>query len=149
MSSELFYRVGTSSGTLENGNFFVRGLPPPRQAIYNDHTVRRAQGAGGQSRQGYNNAEVLWERLDSQQANAIRELIETAETTGGQGNGTLWLTLPNTTAGTSGVAWIDVSGIAVMPEWVPTEQGHGVAYENVVLRLNDCTIEAEPSTVAG
>ena len=147
MSTKLYFRIATSLAGLENGNFFVLGLPEPVDADYNDHTTRRPQGGGGESRQGYNNAFVLWDRLDSQQANVLEDLILTAEVTGGQGNGTIYLTLVNTTAGSSGVAWIDISGVAIMPEWTPTPRTFGKAYDNVVLRLNDCTIEAEPSSV--
>jgi hypothetical protein len=145
MSAELFYRIGVSSATLRN--LFARGLPLPQQAVYNDHTNRRPQGGGGQGRHGYNNADILWRRLTAEQANIIYELINTAETTGGQGNGTVWFTLLKTTAESSGPYWIDISGIAIMPEWSPTENGHGVAYENVTLRINNVTVENDPSTV--
>jgi len=148
MTAELYYRIGTSAATLATGgNLFARGLPIPRQAIYNDHSGRRPMGQGGEGRHGYINASLLWDALTVDQASIIRALIATAETSSGNGNGTLWATIPKTTAQSSGIEWIDVSGIAIMPQWIPEERVHGLVYENVVLRLNDCTVEAEPSTI--
>ena len=145
MSGNLFYRIGPAEATLLP--FFARGLPPPTQAVYRNHTTRTPQGGGGEGRHGYNTAEILWVILTAEQAGVLEDLIITAEVTGGNGNGTLWLTLPQTDAESGGASWIDISGIVIMPEWNPVQQTHGMAYENVILRFNNCTEENIPSTV--
>lgn len=145
--SVLFYRIATSSAGLATGNFVVWGLPTPDASPFRDHTTRSQQGGGGEGRHGHNNAEILWNRLTAELAKVIQDLIETAEVTGGQGNGTLHATLPKGLAKSDGASWIDISGVAIMPQWEPTRRLDGLAYDNVILRLNDCTVEADPSTV--
>ena len=143
--SNLYYRIGPLEATLLP--FFARGLPAPTQAIYRNHTTRSPQGGGGEGRHGYNQAEILWDILTADQANIIEDLITTVEATAGQGNATLWLTLPQTDAEPGGASWIDISGIAIMPQWNPAPQSNGLLYENVILRLNNCTEQNIPSTV--
>lgn len=148
MSANLFYRIAITLAGLEKGaNFFLLGLPKPDQVSFNDHAVRRPQGGGGEGRHGHSNIRLLWLRFLAEQANVLRTLIEAAEVTGGQGNGTIYLTLPKTIATSAGVAWVDISGIAIMPPWETLASTDGLVYENVILRLNDVTVEAEPSTV--
>lgn len=140
------YRLATTEAGLSTGaNFFILGLPPPNLPDYRDHAARFPAGRGGESRQGFESVSILWNRLSASQAATLRRLIEAAEVTGGPGNGTLYLTLPKANAG--GVGWIDVSGIALMPEWTP-EGGEAQGYANVLLRLNAVTVENDPSTVA-
>lgn len=138
------YRLSLTLSGLERGaNFFILGLPPPTLPTYADHSARFAAGSGGESRQGYENLSLLWNSLSASQAATLRRIIEAAELIGGQGNGTLYLTLPRANAG---AGWIDVSGVALMPEWQP-EGGEAQGYANVLLRLNAVTVEADPSTV--
>jgi hypothetical protein len=147
ISKSYRFRIATSLAGLETGNFFVLGLPAPQIAFFNDHSTTRSQAQGGTARLGYNVASVLWPRLSMVEASIIQKMIEAVEATGGEGNGTLYLTLPKTLA--SGV-WIDISGIAKRPDWanLVDPDSEGQSYANVRLDLNDCTIEAEPSTVS-
>jgi hypothetical protein len=139
------YRLATTEAGLAKGaNFFILRLPRPDLVTYADHATRFPAGRGGESRQGFESVSVLWNRLSASQAATLRRIIEAAEVTGGQGNGTLYLTLPKANAG--GEYWIDVSGIALMPEWTP-EGGEAQGYVNVLLRLNAVTVENDPSTV--
>jgi hypothetical protein len=139
------YRLATTEAGLATGaNFFILGLPRPDLVTYADHAARFPAGRGGESRQGFEGVSVLWNRLSASQAATLRRKIEAAEVTGGAGNGTLYLTLPSANAG--GLHWLDVSGIALMPEWTP-EGGEAQGYANVLLRLNAVTVENDPSNV--
>lgn len=142
---ECLYRIGTTEALL--AHFVARRIPPPDLVTFQEYTTRRAQSTGGQARQGYANCSVLWGSLTALQARALKKLIETAEASGGSGNGTLWLTIPQSDASHAGQGWVDVSGTAIMPDWEPAQDGHGQLYENVVLRLNNVTVENDPSTV--
>ena len=139
-----YLRIATTEAGLATGNFHVRGLPEPATIILVDHSVKQPQSTGGMARHGYHHASVIWERLTGTQANAIRALIETAEATYGQGNGTLWLTLPRTTGEESGLDLVDISGKAHMPDLQPATVG---LYTGVTLTINNVTVENEPSTV--
>lgn len=145
MTREFLYRIGLNEVGL--AHFVARGLPPADLATFQEYTSRRPQSTGGQARQGYANMSVLWDSLTALQAYTLRKLIDDAETTGGSGNGTLWLTVPQSDASSPGQGWVDVSGIAIMPDWEPVQDSHGTLYENVVLRLNNVTVENDPSTV--
>lgn len=139
------YRLAlTLAGLATGANFFILQLPRPDLVTYADHSARFPAGRGGESRQGFDNLSILWNRLSASQAATVERYIRAAEVIGGQGNGTLYLTLPKANAG--GTVWIDVSGVALMPEWTP-EGSEAGAYGNVLLRLNAVTVEAEPSTV--
>lgn len=146
--SKLFYRIATTQAGLEKGaNFFVRGISEPDLVTFSDHSERKPQSTGGEARQGYTQVSILWNELTAVGARAIKELIESAEVTPGQGQGTLWLTIPRTDAPVTGVSWVDLSGTVIMPQWEPRQRARGLVYENVVLRLNNCTVAATPSTV--
>lgn len=143
MSEALFYRIATTQAALEKGaNFFVIGLPRPDLVTFADHSERVPQSQGGEARQGYINTSLLWLRLDSGQAGVLRGLIEAAEA----GAGLLYLTVPRTDAKHTGVSWVDVSGIPIMPNW-ESLQASPWTYENVTLKLNAVVILATPSTV--
>ena len=143
---DCLYRIALSLAGLETGYFLALHLPPPELVSFQPFSTRRPQSTGGQARQGYKSCSIFWPRLDAQQAYIIQELIEAAETVSGSGNGTLYLTLPRTDASAGGVNWVDVSGVAIMPEWETEGQSNGVTYTNVQFRLNNVTVEAEPSS---
>lgn len=143
---DCYYRIATSQAGLETGYFVGRHLPTPDLVTFQPFSTRRPQSTGGQARQGYLSCSILWPRLDAGQAYIIQGLITAAEATGGSGNGTLYLTLPRADASAGGVNWVDVSGVAVMPQWETDQQTHGATYANVTLRLNNVVIESEPST---
>jgi hypothetical protein len=148
MHNPLYFRIATTKNGLENGaNFFVRDIPPPSDIQFRDHTQTQDVAQGGQSRHGYINAEVSWRRLKSSQATVIRDLVKTVETNDGHGNGTIYLTIPRPDAEHGGLNWIDISGIVRMPEWRATQNGYGIVYDNVTLRVSNITIESTPSSV--
>ena len=143
MSENLFYRIALTQAALETGsNFFVRGLPRPDLVTFADHAERVPKSQGGEARQGYINGSLLWLRLSMDAAGVLRGLIEAAEA----GAGLLYLTVPRVDAKHTGVSWVDVSGIPIMPQW-ENLQGAPFIYENCVLRLNAVTVLATPSTV--
>lgn len=143
MSENLFYRIALTQAGLETGaNFFVRGLPRPDLPTFKDYSERLPKGQGGESRQGYINASLLWLRLDSGAAGVLRGLIESAEA----GSGLIYLTIPRVDAKHTGASWIDLSGTPLMPNW-ENLQGGPFIYENVVFEVNNCTVLATPSTV--
>lgn len=140
-----FYRMGTSLAGLQH--FFILGLPEPQQPFFRDHSVRQPQGLGGEGRHGYLVAMVMWESLNRIQGARVRAQIATVETASGIGNGVLYLTLPRADGSHSGQSWIDVSGRVAMPEFQSVPFGHGILYPNIVLKLNNVTVENDPSTV--
>lgn len=85
--------------------------------------------------------------MDSLQANTLYEIIAAIETTSGQGNATLWLTLPRADASAPGQNWVDVSGIVAMPGWETESQSNGRTYTNVLMTVNDVTVQNEPSNI--
>lgn len=142
------FRIASTLAGLDTGaNFFIRGLPRPQMAQFNDHATRRSQAQGGVARHGYNTAALLFTRLSAAQARTLDALITAAEAAGGVGNGTLYLTLPRTLAAS---VWIDVSGIVERPDWanLVDEGSEGRSYANVRVNFNAVAIEAEPSTVS-
>lgn len=142
-----YYRVATTEVGLNTGYFVGRGLPPPDLVTFEPFSTRRPASQGGESRQGYKSCSILWNRLDALQANIIYELIATVEAASGEGNGTLWLTLPRVDGSAPGINWVDVSGIAQLPAFETEPQSDGWTYPNVILRLNNVTIENEPSNI--
>lgn len=132
---------------MTTGYFLARGLPPPELPIFEPFSTRRPASQGGESRQGYKSISLLWNRLDALQAYVLYTIIAAAEATGGQGNGTLWLTLPRTDGSAPGSNWVDVSGIVSLPRFEPDPQSDGRTYPNVVLRLNAVVIQNEPSNI--
>ena len=145
MAKQCYYRIGGSEAGLTY--LLALHLPPPDLVTFTPFATRKAASQGGQSRQGYKSCSILWDRLDSLQANTLYELIATAETTGGEGNGTLWLTLPRADASAPGQNWVDVSGICTLPSFESESQSNGRTYINVVLSLNNVTVENEPSNI--
>jgi len=143
MSENLFYRIALTQAALETGsNFFVRGLPKPDLVTFTDHTERVPKSQGAEARQGYINGSLLWLRLSMDAAGVLRGLIEAAEA----GTGLIYLTIPRVDAKHTGVSWIDISGIPIMPNW-ESLQGTIFVYENVTLKYNAAIVLATPSTV--
>ena len=142
-----FYRIALDEAGLATGYIVARGLPPPDLVTFEPFSTRRPASQGGESRQGYKSCSLLWNRLDSGQETVLYGLIAAAETTGGQGNGTLWMTLPRVDASAPGINWIDVSGIALLPNFETESQADGRTYTNIVLRLNNVTVQNEPSNI--
>jgi len=147
VARQRYYRIATSEAGLDTGYLLARGLPPPDLVTFEPFSTRRPASQGGESRQGYLSCSVLWNRLDSLQANALYEIIATAEASDGEGNATIWMTLPRADASAPGVNWIDVSGIVSLPNFETEPGSDGATYPNVIVRLNDVTVENEPSNI--
>jgi hypothetical protein len=144
----LNFRMATALADLAQGaNFFVLGIREPTLAYFVDHVVRYSQSRGGQARQGYNQATLFWDELNPAEAAVIKAKIEAAEALTEPGNGTLYVTLPKNDASSHSPGWVDVSGVAVMPQWVPEQNSKGWIFSNVTLLLNNVTVETEPSSL--
>lgn len=144
----LFYRMATTLADLEAGaNFFLLGIREPTVANFVDHSVTYPQSEGGQARQGDNQATLFWNELVSDEAAAIREKIIAAEAITETGNGILYVTMPKNDASSYSPGWVDLSGVAVMPQWVPEQGTKGLIFANVTLLLKKVTVETEPSSV--
>lgn len=142
------YRVASSLAGLATGHFFVGNrLDQPQRVFFRPYSVQRLQRRGGEVRHGFSQTSLLWKDLLAPQVNFLWELITAVEVTDGVGNGTLFFTVPRVDASSSGVSWIDISGIVIMPDFQISDFSHGLIYTNILLKLNDVTIENEPSTV--
>ena len=62
-------------------------------------------------------------------------------------NGTVWTTVPRTDASEPGQNWVDASGIVAMPTWETESQSNGRTYPNIVITLNNVTVQNEPSNI--
>lgn len=139
----LFYwRIATTSGGLTTGHFFARKLPPPSLPVYLDYSVKAPQSQGGLTRQGYSNVRILWNEMDGLQLKALKTLVEAGITAG-----SLYLTVDR--ADGSGIAndFIDVHGLPQPLEYQPVQDARGMVFSNVVLLVNNLTIDNDPSTV--
>lgn len=142
-----YYRISASLAGLTTGHLHAIGLPEPQTPHFSNFTVRTPQGRGGEGRHGFAWAFLLWDELTSVQAQLVHYLVTTAETASGVGNGTLYATLPKADGSIGGAAWIDISGLVVMPDFRAAPYSGGLLFPNVSLRFNNVTIENEPSTV--
>ena len=137
----LYWRISTTS-TLARKNFFLLGLPPPQTPVFETYSQLVPQSQGGQSRQGYINATLLFESLDRYQAFVLNQIVETVLTAGTE----LYMTidyadgtyLPGTFADVRGTPWPLVLQ--------PIANSQGVMYSNVELKLNNITVVAVPAT---
>lgn len=146
--SVLRFRMATALADLAQGaNFYILGIHEPDMAYFTDHTTRYPQSQGGQARQGYNQATLFWSELLVEEAAIIRGLIVAAEALTETGNGILYVTMPKNDGSSFSPGWIDISGVAIMPQWIPEQGTRGKVYSNITLSLNNVTVEAEPSTV--
>lgn len=145
MAKQCYYRIGSNEAGLTY--LLALHLPPPDLVQFTPFATRRPASQGGQSRQGYISCSILWNRMDSLQANTLYEIIAAIETTSGQGNATLWLTLPRADASAPGQNWVDVSGIVAMPGWETENQSNGRTYTNILMTVNDVTVQNEPSNI--
>lgn len=143
------WRMAISEAALAKGsNFFILELPEPDLAYVTNHSVVWPQAQGGQARQGYVIATLFWNELTAAGAYAIQSRITAAEVVTEPGNGVLWLTMQRNDASNIAPGWIDVSGVALMPEFAPEQSAQGLKYPNVTLTLNNVTIVNEPSDYA-
>jgi len=143
MSGYKFFHLALSEAGLAQGWYYALGLPEPTLMTLTDHSATSVQAQGGQARHGYRRAVILWSEMLQGEAAILRRLILATEATYGIGNGVLWATVPRTTADSPGQDWVDVYGIAMMPEFGPMEGG--AKYQNVQLELNNITIDNDPS----
>jgi hypothetical protein len=135
------------AGLVTGASFFVLDIPEPDLAYFSEYSITVPQARGGQARQGFQRAVLFWNELLVPAAAAIKEKIEAAEAVTEPGNGILYVTLPRNDASDRWPGWIDVSGVVIMPEWVPDPARRGLVFPSVTVQLNNVTIENEPSTV--
>lgn len=140
--SNLGWRVASTEAGLQTGAFFVRGIPPPSIFEYRDYSERRAQSQGGQSRQGYKKATVVWDDFDNKQSNALREVIQA----GLDDAGYVYLTLDRSNGSASGRDWIDVYGRPHMPDFLPQPYSGGRMHGRVTFVLNALVIVNDPAS---
>ena len=137
----LFWRISATS-TLARKNFFLLGLPPPQTPVFETYSQLVPQSQGGQSRQGYINATLLFESLDRYQAFVLNQIVETVLTAGTP----LYLTVDFSDGSTLPGSFIDISGTPWPIVLTPASNSQGVVYQNVELKVNNCTIVNNPAT---
>lgn len=140
--SVLGWRIASTEAGLQTGALFARGIPPPDVFEYKDYSERRPQSQGGQSRHGYKNITVVWNRLDTKQSNALRAVIQT----GIDDAGFVYLTLDRSNGTASGWDWIDVYGYPQMPDFRPIEDSSGRMHGSVNFVLNAIVIVNDPAS---
>ena len=146
--TNVWFRLALSLNGLNQGaNFYILGIPVPDDTQFQENSVRRPSGIGGETRLGYSVLTWTWTTLLAESALAIREVIEAAEAIGGKGNGTVYFTSVRGDAKSGEVLWIDGHGIARMPEWTSGEGALGRSYANVQFIINNVTIDRQPSNI--
>lgn len=138
----LGWRIASTEAGLQIGAFFARGIPPPDVSDYRDYSERKPQSQGGQARHGYKNITLVWNRLDTKQSNALREVIQA----GIDNVGDVYLTLDRSNGSASGRDWIDVYGKPQMPDFEVVANSGGKMHGNVEFVLNAITIVNDPAS---
>lgn len=136
----LYWRLSATS-TLARKNLYALGLPPVNLGDYKTYSELVPQSQGGQTRQGYINARLLWDELDFLQLKTLTGIVEAAIV-----NGLIYATLPKDDGSGLLNSFIDVSGVALPLEYQPISNARGVVYSNVTLTINNITVTADPST---
>ena len=136
----LYWRLSATS-TLTRKNLFTLGLPPVNLGDYKTYSVLVPQSQGGQTRQGYINAKLLWDEMDFLQLKTLTGIVEAAITAGA-----IYATLPKDDGTGLINAFINVHGIPIPLEYQPVSNGRGVVYQNVVLAINAIVVDADPAT---
>lgn len=137
----LFWRISTTS-TLTRRNFFLLGLPPPQTPVFETYSQLFPQSQGGQSRQGYTNATLLFEALDRYQAFVLNQIVETVLTAGTE----LYMTIDYTDGTYLPGTFADVRGTPAPLVLTPAANTQGIVYQNVELRLTNISIISVPAT---
>jgi hypothetical protein len=137
----LYWRLSATS-TLARKNLYALGLPPVNLGDYKTYSELVPQSQGGQTRQGYINARLLWDELDFLQFKTLTGIVEAAITAG-----VIYATVPKDNGTGLLDAFIDIHGIAIPLEYQPVSNARGVVYQNVVLAINAVVVDADPSTV--
>lgn len=135
------WRIASSSAGLARGAFFALGLPPPNTPIYKTYSEILPQSQGGQTQQGYINVVILWSELDFLQARTLRRIVDAAVAAG-----TIYLTVDKADGSGLANAFIDISGVPIPLTLEPAPLSQGRVFQNVELRVNNCTVTADPST---
>ena len=139
----LKWRMTDTLADLERSLLVRYGIPTPNQVQYKDHAKRVSQSEGGIARHGYRNLEVLWLKLDTCQADTVRDFCEAAKA----GAGLLYMTV-KPLDGTS-VEWMDVSGRPNLSDIAPDSPivgARGYVHSNIKLTLNNVTVITEDPT---
>jgi hypothetical protein len=100
------------------------------------------QGKGGQTRQGYINAAILWDSLDYVQMRTLTRIVEAAITAG-----SIYATIPKDDGTGLLNAFIDIHGQPFPLEYTPISNARGVVYQSVILRINAVVVDADPSAL--
>lgn len=131
----LYWRISTTS-TLAHKNFFLLGLPPPQTPNFQQFTALLPQSQGGQSRQGYINATILWSELDRYQAFILKDIVDTVLTAGTE----LYMTVDYSDGTYLPGRFADVRGTPTPLTLIPAGNSQEVVYQNVELKLNNITV---------
>jgi hypothetical protein len=145
MITNLGWRIASTEAGLQKGAFFVRRIPPPHSFEYKDYSVRRPQSQGGESRHGYENVTILWDRLTPKQSNELRTVIQA----GLDDAGYIYLTVDRSNGLASGRDWIDVRGRPQMPDFLPLTPvagSNGIMHGSVRLFVNELFIVNDPAS---
>lgn len=137
----LYWRISTTS-TLARRNFFAIGLPPPQTPVFETYSELIPQSQGGQSRQGYINATILWDVLTRPQAFLLNTMVEAVLAAGTE----LYMTLDYSTGDYEANTFADVRGTVWPLVLQPIASSQGIIYQNVELKLNNITAITVPAT---
>ena len=137
-------RLATTEAGLSTGYLiFSLSIPEPDLPLFPDHSARVPLSDGGQSLRGFRSTTLSWNRLNSQQLRVLTKLVDDALDTA---NGVLFATIDKGWNGSTNTNnFIDVSGKPHLPRPNPTPRTHSLAFDNVVLVINNLTIINDPA----
>jgi hypothetical protein len=138
------YRIAISKAKLQNGYFFVWGIPAPEFCIFKNYSTEISMVDGGQSQHGFYSVELSWPKLSFSQVKIIRHFVELS--LGSSGTGVLWLTVDLSTCGLyTRNTWADIYGKPNRPKLTPVANSANLLFEDYKLVLNNVAIENNPA----
>ena len=138
-------RLATTEADLSNGYVvYSHKLPNPSVVVYNDHSAKTPTSDGGVAENGWKSVQMSFNNLDRFQSHVLRKLVDDALALSA---GILWATIDKGWNGASAPnSWVDINGIPAKPVVTPAANSNGILRENVVLTINNVTIDNDPWT---
>jgi len=133
------WRISLTS-TLSRGYWRDLGLPRPSNWLYRDYSQALPQSVGGQTKQGYINLNLIWDRLSRSQLTLLQGFIT------GAGSGLIYLTVDKANGESGGFDWIDISGYPGIVQYANMPLGRGNVKTGVQLVINNIIIVADPAS---
>ena len=133
------WRISLTS-TLTKGYFRDLGIPRPSEATFLDYSEIVPQSQGGESKQGYQNITLVWERLNRNQLYQLELFRANAIA------GLLYFTIEKANGESPGVDWIDCSGTPGVIQFANEPKSRGNVKTGVQWVVRAITVLNDPAS---